>query len=51
MQIVNLNKKRVCDQSDDKKIVRIKRGDCITQISANKDGTLRIKHFLEKKSS
>ena len=27
MQVINLNKKRVCDLSNDKKIVQIRRGD------------------------
>lgn len=30
MQVINLNKKRVCDLSNDKKIAQIRRGDCVT---------------------
>lgn len=51
MQVINLNKKRVCDLSDDKKVVQIRRGDCVTYIRANKDGTLQIKQFRDKKNA
>lgn len=50
MQITNLNKKRVCDLSTDKKVVQIRRGDCVTIIRANQDGTLHITHLRDKKS-
>lgn len=49
MQITNLNKKRVCDLSNDKKVVQIRRGDCVTLICANRDGTLHITHIRDKK--
>lgn len=39
--IYNLNKKRVLDLSEDKREAIIRKGDCITIISVNKDGTLR----------
>ena len=42
MQIRDANKKRVCDLSDDKKTVYICRGDSITVIWAEKDGTLSV---------
>ena len=51
MQVMNLNKKRVCDLSDDKKIVQIRRGDCVTYIRANPDGTLRITQVRDKKNA
>jgi len=38
----NINGKRVCDVSKDKRIVEIKQKDCITRITANSDGTLKI---------
>lgn len=51
MQITNLNKKRVCDLSDDKKVAQIRRGDCVTIIRANRDGTLHIMHLRDKKNT
>lgn len=42
-EIKNLDDKRVCDQSDDKKKVEIRKRNCLTIITANKDGTLDIK--------
>ena len=50
MQVKDLNRKRVCDLSEDKKIAIIRRGDCLTAIRANKDGTLRFTHSREKKA-
>ena len=50
MQVKDLNRKRVCDMSKDRKIVYIRRGDCLTMILANKDGTLRVTHSREKKT-
>lgn len=49
MQVINLNKKRVCDLSNDKRIAQIRRGDCVTYIGANPDGTLHITHTRDKK--
>ena len=37
-QVKDLNKKRVCDISDDRKTVFIRRGDCVTEVRAEKDG-------------
>ncbi len=51
MQVINLNKKRVCDLSNDKKVVEIRRGDCVTYIRANRDGTLHIIHSRDKKEA
>lgn len=42
-EIKNLDDKRVCDQSDDRKKVEIRKKQCLTIITANKDGTLNIK--------
>ena len=50
MQVKDLNRKRVCDLSEDKKIAIIRRGDCLTVIKANIDGTLRFTHSREKKA-
>ena len=50
MQVKDLNRKRVCDMSKDRKIVYIRRGDCLTAISANKDGTLRYTFSQDKKA-
>lgn len=41
-QIRDFNSKRVCDLSDDRKIVFIRRGDCVTVITAEKDGSLKV---------
>ncbi len=46
-QVKDLNRKRVCDLSDDRKTVYIRRGDCITEVRAEKDGTLSIKSRKE----
>lgn len=51
VQITNLNKKRVCDLSNDKRVVQIRRGDCVTFIRANRDGTLHITHIRDKKEN
>lgn len=51
MQVINLNKKRVCDLSNDKKIAQIRKGDCVTYIHANQDGTLHITHIRDKKEN
>lgn len=49
MKILNLNQKRVCDLSDDKKVIRIRKGDCVTYIHANRDGTLSCVHRRVRK--
>lgn len=38
----DLNKHRICDISEDNKIVTIVRDNCITYITANADGTLNV---------
>lgn len=38
----DLNNKRVCDYSEDRKVVAIVRKDCATYITAQGDGTLKI---------
>ena len=43
--IKNLNNKRICDRSDDGRIVQIVQKDCMTLITANPDGTLNIKNI------
>lgn len=50
-QIKDLNNKRVCDISDDCKVIFIRRGDCITEIHAEKDGTLSVKSNKETQAS
>ena len=46
--VKNLDDKRVCDQSEDKKTVEIRKKDCITRITANTDCTLHITHEYVK---
>ena len=41
-EITNLNSKRVCDISTDHKLIEIRKKDCVTRITANPDGTLKI---------
>ena len=43
-EVTNLNNKRVCDVSTDLRVIKIRRKDCITRITANPDGTLNIAH-------
>lgn len=50
-QVKDLNKKRVCDLSDDRKTMYIRRGDCITEVRAEKDGTLSVKCKKESQTS
>lgn len=38
----NSNGKRVCDISTDKRVIEIQQKGCITRITANPDGTLKI---------
>lgn len=40
--IRDLNKHRICDISEDNKVISIVRGNCITYITANSDGTLNV---------
>ncbi len=47
-QIKNLDDKRVCDKSNDGRIIEIRKKDCITRITANEDGTLKITHEYVK---
>lgn len=41
-EVHNLDLKRVCDISDDRKVVEIRKKDCITRIVSNSDGTLKV---------
>ncbi|CAI3302838.1 hypothetical protein CIRMBP1315_00022 [Enterococcus cecorum] len=50
-QVTNLNKKRVCDLSEDKRVAEIRKGNCLTRIKANPDGTLDITHQCDEKVS
>ena len=44
-QVRNLNGKRVCDISHDLKVVEIINKDCLTRITANPDGSLKIENL------
>jgi hypothetical protein len=46
--IRNLNDKRVMDLSDDGRTAEIRRGNCITTITTNPDGTLHITHKVSE---
>lgn len=41
-EVRNLNRKRIGDMSKDKKVFEIQLKDCVTRITANPDGTLKI---------
>ena len=41
-EVVNLDRKRVCDISGDGRVIVIRKKDCVTKITANPDGTLRV---------
>lgn len=43
-EVRNTNNKRICDISNDKKIIEIYLKDCLTTITANPDGTFNITH-------
>ena len=44
-EIRNLNGKRICDISKDRRVVEIVQKDCLTRITANPDGSLKIEHI------
>lgn len=50
-QVKDLNRKRVCDLSDDRRTVYIRRGDCVTVVRAEKDGTLSVRCKKEPQAS
>ena len=43
-EIRNLNGKRVCDMSRDRKVIEIIQKGCLTRITANPDGTLKVEN-------
>lgn len=45
-EVRNLKNKRVCDLSEDHKVVEIVIKGCKTRITANPDGTLNIENTL-----
>ena len=45
MQVRDLNNKRVCDLSDDRKKVIIRRGDCVTVIAVDENGNLTVSYI------
>ena len=49
MPVRDLNHKRVCDLSEDGREVFIRRGDCVTVVRANPDGTLGIRHIRDSR--
>ena len=45
MEIIkNLNGKRVCDRSEDGRVIQIVQRGCMTLITANPDGTLNVEN-------
>lgn len=47
-EVRNINNKRICDISKDKKVIEICLKDCLTIITGNPDGTLNITHQHKK---
>ena len=47
-EVRNINNKRICDISSDKKVIEIYLKDCLTTITANPDGTINIIHERKK---
>ena len=45
IEVYNRNGKRVCDISEDERVVEIVLRGCMTRITANPDGTLHIEHL------
>ena len=43
-EVRNLNGKRICDMSPDRKVIEIIQKGCLTRITANPDGTLNIEN-------
>lgn len=48
-EIRNLNNKRVCDISKDQKVIEIVQQGCLTRITANPDGTLKVENIRLRK--
>lgn len=44
-EIRNLNGKRVCGMSRDHKVIEIVQKGCLTRITANLDGTLKVENI------
>lgn len=43
-EVRNLNGKRVCDMSRDRKVIEIVQKGCLTRITANPDGTFKVEN-------
>lgn len=50
-EVRNLNGKRVCDISRDRKVIEIVQKDCLTRITANPDGTLNVENVPISKAA
>jgi len=50
-EVSNLDHKRICDVSKDAKTIEIRKKDCVTRITANPDGTLKITHERVKSAA
>ena len=44
IEVRNINNKRICDISNDHKVIEIRLKNCLTIITANPDGSLNITH-------
>ncbi len=50
-EVRNLNNKRVCDISKDRKVIEIVIKNCLTRITANPDRTLKVENIPMNKVS
>lgn len=51
LEIRNLNGKRVCDISNDRKVIEIMQKGCITRITAADNNTLKIENISLNKEA
>ena len=49
MRVENLDKKRVCDISEDRTTITIRRGDCVTVIHIKNSPSLEISNLRVKR--
>lgn len=49
--VKNLNDKRVCDISEDRKTIEIVQKGCLTRITVNPDWTLNVENILLPKAA
>ena len=48
LPVHDLNHKRVLDLSEDARMAVIQKGNCVTILTVNKNGTIRVSHKKDK---